>query len=73
MVRFSTEMGELGIADRFIDFFQGRAPKGVLAKNYNPQGIRLLKESRIPRAGFEPKTSGDITRKPNIFLALSYY
>ena len=31
---FSTEMGELGIQDRFIDIFQGRAPRTLLAKHY---------------------------------------
>ncbi len=29
---FSTEMGELGIPDRVIDIFQGRAPRTVIAK-----------------------------------------
>ena len=33
---FSTEMGELGVPDRFIDIFQGRAPRSVLAKHFNP-------------------------------------
>jgi len=37
-------MGELGVADRFIDNFQGRAPRNVLAKHYTSQGTRLLKE-----------------------------
>ena len=41
---FSTEMGELGVPDRFIDIFQGRSPRNVLAKHYTPQGIRLLRE-----------------------------
>jgi len=37
-------MGELDVADRFVDVFQGRAPKNVLAKHYTPQGIRILRE-----------------------------
>ena len=41
---FSQEMGKALIPDRFIDIFQGRAPKNVLAKHYTPQGIRLLRE-----------------------------
>jgi integrase len=41
---FSQEMGKALIPDRFIDIFQGRAPKNVLAKHYTPQGIRMLKE-----------------------------
>ena len=32
------------IPDRYIDIFQGRAPKRVLAKHYTPQGVRLLRE-----------------------------
>jgi len=40
---FSTEMGELGVADRFIDIFQGRAPRAVLAKHYTGKGLLRLK------------------------------
>ena len=40
---FSTEMGELGIPDRFIDIFQGRAPRSVLAKHYTGKGLERLK------------------------------
>jgi integrase len=40
---FSTEMGELGIPDRFIDVFQGRAPRSVLAKHYTGKGLQRLK------------------------------
>ena len=32
------------VPDRYIDTFQGRAPKNVLAKHYNPHGITMLKE-----------------------------
>jgi intergrase/recombinase len=42
---FSPEMGELGTPDRFIDIFQGRAPRSVLAKHYT--GKRLLRLKRI--------------------------
>jgi len=41
---FSQEMGKRFVPDRFIDIFQGRAPKNVLAKHYTPKGIRMLKE-----------------------------
>lgn len=41
---FSQEMGKALIPDRYIDIFQGRAPRGILAKHYTPQGIRLLRE-----------------------------
>jgi intergrase/recombinase len=40
---FSTEMGELGVPDRFVDVFQGRAPRRVLAKHYTGKGIETLK------------------------------
>jgi len=41
---FSQEMGKALIPDRFIDIFQGRAPKNILAKHYTPQGIKMLRE-----------------------------
>ena len=37
---FSQEMGKALITDRFIDIFQGRSPRSVLAKHYTPQGIK---------------------------------
>ncbi len=40
---FSTEMGELGVPDRYIDVFQGRAPRSVIAKNYTRKGLERLK------------------------------
>lgn len=40
---FSTEMGELGTPDRFVDIFQGRAPRSVLAKHYTGQALERLK------------------------------
>ena len=43
-VWFSMEMGEQGIPDRFVDIFQGRAPRSVLAKHYTAKGIERLKK-----------------------------
>ena len=40
---FSTEMGELGVPDRYVDIFQGRAPRSVLAKHYTGKGLERLK------------------------------
>lgn len=40
---FSTEMGELGVPDRYVDVFQGRAPRSVLAKHYTGKGLERLK------------------------------
>ncbi len=40
---FATEMGELGVPDRFVDVFQGRAPRSVLAKHYTGKGLERLK------------------------------
>jgi len=37
------EMDKALIPDRYMDIFQGRAPKNVLAKHYTAQGIKLLK------------------------------
>ena len=39
----STELGELGVPDRFVDVFQGRAPRSVLAKHYTGKGLERLK------------------------------
>ena len=44
-VWFATEMGESLIPNRFVDVFQGRAPRTVLAKHYT--GKRLLRLKRI--------------------------
>ena len=30
------------VPDRFVDVFQGRAPKSVLAKHYTGKGLELL-------------------------------
>ena len=40
---FSTEMGELGVPDRYVDVFAGRAPRSVLAKHYTGRGLERLK------------------------------
>jgi intergrase/recombinase len=39
----STELGELGIPDRYVDIFQGRAPKTVIAKFYTGKELDRLK------------------------------
>ena len=39
----STELGELGVPDRYVDIFQGRAPRSVLAKHYTGKGLERLK------------------------------
>jgi integrase len=38
----STTLGELMVPDRFVDVFQGRAPKSVLAKHYTGKGLERL-------------------------------
>ena len=40
---FGTEMGELGVPDRYVDIFQGRAPRSVLGKHYTGKGLERLK------------------------------
>jgi len=39
---FSTEMGELDVPDRYVDVFQGRAPRTVIAKHYTGKGFERL-------------------------------
>ncbi|RLI67335.1 MAG: hypothetical protein DRP02_14615 [Candidatus Gerdarchaeota archaeon] len=39
----STMLGELMVPDRYVDIFQGRAPKNVLAKHYTGKGLERLK------------------------------
>jgi len=39
----STELGELGVPDRYVDVFQGRAPKTVIAKFYTGKELERLK------------------------------
>jgi integrase/recombinase XerD len=41
---FSQELGKAFVPDRYIDIFQGRSPRYVLAKHYNPHGIEMLKK-----------------------------
>jgi integrase len=41
---FCSEMGRLGVPDRYIDAFCGRTPKSVLAKHYSDYSPRTLKE-----------------------------
>jgi intergrase/recombinase len=41
----STELGEHGIPDRYVDVFQGRAPKSMIARFYT--GKELLRLKRI--------------------------
>jgi len=41
---FSSELGRLGIPDRYIDAFCGRVPKSVLARNYTDFSPEKLKE-----------------------------
>ena len=43
-VWFSAKMGELGVQDRYVDIFQGRAPRSVLAKYYTPREKLHLKQ-----------------------------
>ena len=40
---FSNEMGRLGVPDRFIDAFQGRVPRSILARHYSDYSINNLK------------------------------
>ena len=40
---FYNRIGELGVQDRYIDSFYGRAPKFVLAKHYTSREIKKLK------------------------------
>jgi len=39
----STMLGELMVPDRFVDVFQGRAPRNVLARHYTGNGLERLK------------------------------
>jgi integrase len=41
---FSNEMARLGVADRFIDAFQGRIPRSVLARHYTDYSLDNLKQ-----------------------------
>ncbi len=48
----STMLGELMVPDRFVDVFQGRAPKNVLARHYTGNGLERLKRI-YDKAGFK--------------------
>jgi len=39
----ATQLGELGVPDRFVDIFQGRAPRTVLAAHYTGKDLMTLK------------------------------
>ncbi len=52
---FSNEMARLGVADRFIDAFQGRVPRSVLAKHYSDYSPENLK-AIYDRAGLKVLT-----------------
>jgi integrase len=41
---FCSEMGRLGVPDRYVDAFCGRTPKSVLARHYTDYSPRKLKE-----------------------------
>jgi integrase len=41
---FCAEMGYLGVPDRYVDAFCGRAPKSVLAKHYSDYSPKKLQE-----------------------------
>jgi len=40
---FATEMGELGVQDRYIDAFCGRTPRSILARHYTDYSPERLK------------------------------
>jgi len=39
----STALGEQGVPDRYVDIYQGRAPRSVLAKHYTGKALETLK------------------------------
>jgi len=44
---FACEMGELGVADRYVDAFCGRVPRSVLARHYtdfSPERLKRIYE-----------------------------
>ncbi|MEN3016550.1 MAG: integrase [Candidatus Methanosuratincola petrocarbonis] len=41
---FANEMARLGVPDRFIDAFQGRIPRSVLARHYTDYSLENLKQ-----------------------------
>jgi len=49
---FANEMARLGVPDRFIDAFQGRIPRSVLARHYTDYSLENLK-AIYDRAGLK--------------------
>lgn len=41
---FCSEMGSLGVPDRYVDAFCGRTPKSILARHYTDYSPKRLKE-----------------------------
>jgi integrase len=41
---FANEMARMGVADRFIDAFQGRVPRSILAMHYTDYSLDSLKQ-----------------------------
>jgi intergrase/recombinase len=41
---FSSEMGRLGVSDRYVDAFCGRVPRSILARHYTDYNPERLKE-----------------------------
>ena len=41
---FASEMAKLGVPDRYVDAFQGRVPRSILARHYTDYSIERLKE-----------------------------
>jgi intergrase/recombinase len=50
--RFCSEMGRLGVPDRYVDAFCGRVPASVLAKHYTDFSPEKLQEI-YERAGLK--------------------
>jgi site-specific recombinase XerD len=71
-VWFATELGENLIPDRFIDLFQGRAPRSVLAKNYTSRGLARLK-TIYERANLCILSNTEPAQKQNIDSELTDY
>ncbi|MFH1821757.1 MAG: site-specific integrase [Methanobacteriota archaeon] len=71
---FCSEMGELGVADRYVDAFCGRVPRSVLARHYtdfSPERLKRIydnanlrvlsafpKRAEVDLLGLEPGTFG---------------
>ena len=39
----ATMLGELGVPDRYVDVYQGRAPRTVMTKHYTGKSLQRLK------------------------------